>query len=79
MKRAIFDAILAVSIFFFPALAPAIFSYVGIYFFRNFYEAILAGVVLDFVYGFEGFRWWYSVIAIAVFISLSEVKKRIRA
>jgi len=50
MKRVIFDLILFVSIFIFPWWVSLFFVLVGIFLFDNFYEFIISGVVIYFLY-----------------------------
>ena len=49
--RIIFDSILFISLFIAPWWASFMLAFAGIFFFTNFYEIILAGLIMDIVYG----------------------------
>jgi hypothetical protein len=54
IKRVIFDVILFISIFVFPWWVNVFFMLIGVFYFRNFYEFILVGVIIYSLYSIPG-------------------------
>jgi len=54
IKRVIFDMVLFISIFVFPWWVNAFFMLIGVFYFRNFYEFILVGVIIYSLYSIPG-------------------------
>lgn len=62
MKRVIFDSILLISVFVFPWWISALLVFVGIFVFNNFYEFIVAGVIIYSLFSVPGVKFIYSPI-----------------
>ncbi len=81
--RIFINGILLLSIFYLPWWSTAFFVLLGIFLFKNFYEAIFAGLLLDLLYGtgvkeFYGI-WFVFAVSFSVFFILGErLKKNIR-
>jgi len=56
MKRVIFDAILFISVFIFPWWVSLFFVIIGLFIFNNFYEFIVASVIIYSLYGIPSDR-----------------------
>lgn len=54
MKRGVFDIILFLSLFILPWWVGALLAVVGIFWFKNFYEFILSGIIIYSIYTIRG-------------------------
>jgi hypothetical protein len=82
-SRIFIDIIIFFSIFYFPWWITTIFVIGGIFLFRNFYEAIFAGFLLDALYGaktveFYGFWFVFAASFFLFYIIVNRLKKNIR-
>lgn len=68
MKRVIFDIILFTSIFIFPWWISVLLLFLGIFVFNNFYEFIVASVIIYSLYAIPGDRIISSPIFFSSFI-----------
>lgn len=73
MKRVIFDLILLVLIFIFPWWVSLFFILLGIFIFNNFYEFIISGVIIYFIYVPSGNQLIYSPILFSITIIISYI------
>jgi len=67
MKRVIFDIVLFISVFIFPWWISIPLVFIGIFLFSNFYEFIVASVIVYSLYAIEGDR----LISSPIFFSLA--------
>jgi hypothetical protein len=82
MKRVIFDIILFISVFIFPWWISILLVFVGIFMFNNFYEFIIASVIVYSLYAIEGDRLisspiFYSLIIITLYIVIQIIRSNI--
>jgi hypothetical protein len=82
MKRAIFDLILFVSVFITPWWVVLIMALVGMFVFENFYEFVLASVMIYALYtvprsGFITSPLWFPFVVSIVYIFIQFLKRRI--
>jgi len=69
MKRVIFDSILFISVFIFPWWISIPLIFIGIFLFSNFYEFIVASVIIYSLYAIVGER----LISSPIFFSLATI------
>jgi hypothetical protein len=79
--RVVFDIVLFLSLFIVPWWLSLSVALVGVFFFSRFYEIIIAGVVVDILYGvpqasFFGFQYISSIVTVLFFIGGEYIKKR---
>ncbi|NOY35733.1 MAG: hypothetical protein GXP44_02345 [bacterium] len=83
MKRIIADIVLFLSVFFAPWYFTALLAFLFVVLFPKFWEAVLAGLFLDAMYGGETagvygrFGLFTAISAIVVF-AIERVKRQIR-
>lgn len=61
----------------YPVSIFAVWSY------RKFYELVFAGFILDVIYSTSrvhllGFKYWYTLIALVIFLIVNTLKTRVR-
>jgi hypothetical protein len=83
MLRIFIDIILILSIFYFPWWVTALFALSGIFIFKNFYESIIAGFLIDALYGtktseFAGVWFVFTASFFLLYILSTRLKKNIR-
>ena len=79
--RIVLDIILFLGVFIFPFWLMLILAFVGLLYFRNFYEFIAVFVVLDFLYAapekrFGGSVFVLTVVSTIVYFSVNFLKKK---
>lgn len=82
MKRAIFDLVLFVSIFIFPWWVSILLLFVGIFVFNNFYEFIIANVIIYYLYSVPSTRLisspiFFSSVIIILYIMIQFIRDNI--
>jgi hypothetical protein len=82
MKRVIFDIILFISVFIFPWWISFLFLLIGIFAFKNFYEFIIADVIIYSLYSIPGDRLitspiFFSLVIIILYITIQIIKNNI--
>lgn len=80
--RIILDILLAASIFFAPIWVTLILAVTAFFLFNNFYELIIAGLLVDLMYGapearYGGFLFVTFISSIVLFFILTITKKRL--
>jgi len=81
--RIFVNTILFLSVFYLPWWVTIFFVVIGIFLFKNFYEGIFVGLLIDLLYGtgakeFYGI-WFVFTVSTAIFFILGErIKKNIR-
>lgn len=81
--RIFINIALLVSIFYLPWWATTFIVLFGIFIFKNFYEAVLAGFLMDILYGtktIEFMNIWFIFTAFyfLIYILITAFKKNIR-
>lgn len=81
--RLCLDIVLLGSVLFLNMWVTLILTLIGLFVFRNFYEAIAAGVIMDLLYGtplarFDGFSYISTALAIFMFAMLAYIRRRLR-
>ncbi len=79
MKRAIFDFILFLSIFTLPWWITAVLAFSGIFIFKQFYEFILASMIVYALFVYQSERLiaspiFYPLIVCILFIGIEYLK-----
>jgi hypothetical protein len=79
----LFDAVLLFFVFFFPWWYSVVFIFIGGLIFQNFFEGLVAGVLMDALYGteavaFYGFRLFFSSYSLLAIIITDFLKRKIR-
>ncbi|MBI2046222.1 MAG: hypothetical protein HYT28_02285 [Parcubacteria group bacterium] len=79
--RISFDIVLFISLFIAPWWVSLIIALGGVFFFNHFYEIIVAGIIMDIVYGspeasFLDFPFISGVAALLFFVGGEYIKKR---
>jgi len=82
MKRIIFDVVLFTSVFIFPWWISILLLFIGIFIFNNFYEFIIANVVIYSLYAISGNRIisspiFFSSVLIILYIIIEYIKNNI--
>ncbi|PJB83795.1 MAG: hypothetical protein CO088_00770 [Candidatus Yonathbacteria bacterium CG_4_9_14_0_8_um_filter_46_47] len=82
-RRIIVDIVVILSIFCAPLWWITVCLLVfATFFFKRYYEIILAGLILDLLYGggafFWGFRFVYTVSGMVLYVALTTFKKQTR-
>lgn len=82
MKRVIFDIILILSVFIMPWWVSALLALGGIFVFKQFYEFIIAGIIMYSLYAIpEGNRmsspFWFSLSISLIYIIVQFSKRHI--
>ncbi|MDO8564724.1 MAG: hypothetical protein Q7R88_01890 [bacterium] len=83
MQRIIADILMLVSLLLLPAWVTVCAAVVLFFYFQNYYEILLVGLLLDLFYALPveplfGFQYVYSIIGVVLFIGLSVIKDRLR-
>jgi len=81
--RVLINAFIFISIFYLPWWVTTIVVLSGVIFFKNFYEAILAGLIIDMIYGAKTVEFaniWFVFTAsyTGVYVLSNYLKKNIR-
>ena len=82
MRRILFDILILLSLFLVPWWVTGILCVIGAFIFNDFYELVIAGLIMYSLYGVGSPRWiastvWLPVMLIAVFFLISWLKKSI--
>ena len=82
MKRVIFDAVLFISVFIFPWWISVFLMLAGIFIFNNFYEFIVASIVIYSLHAVPGAMLisspaFFSLIIIISYIIFQTIKDNI--
>ena len=64
------DILIAISIFFLTPWAPLVLVIGAIFYFKNFYEAIAAGVLIDMLYGVSLVKFFHTQCAMTLLFFL---------
>jgi hypothetical protein len=83
LKRIIFDILLFISAIVAPWWFTGIFSIVILYYFKNFNEIILFGLVMDILYGrlADTFHWYdyrFTLFFLILLLTSFFIKKRLK-
>lgn len=78
--RIIADVILVISVFLWPWWVSSILCIAAIFYFRDFYEALIFGLFMDSVYSLPEYAWGFlfTLSAALVFIVSFSLKKRLK-
>jgi len=81
--RILADIIIFLSILFLPWWVTIFLVLFGIFFFNHFYEAIIAGILIDLLYGtraeeFFGIWFLFFIIFSSIYFFGEKLKKNIR-
>lgn len=82
MKRVIFDIVLFIAIFVFPWWVSAFLLCIGVFIFKNFYEFIVACVIVYSLYSVPNGTWisnqaFFSALIIVLYIIIQIIKNNI--
>ena len=77
------DILIAISIFFLTPWAPLVLVIGAIFYFKNFYEAIAAGVLIDMLYGvslvkFFHTQWAMTLLFLFIYFIFNYAKRYTR-
>lgn len=77
------DIVIVISIFFFPLWASFALIIAALFYFKNFYEAIVAGVLLDMLYGvplerFFNIQWATTLLFLFAYFTINYIKRYTR-
>lgn len=77
------DILILLSILYLPWWFTAFLALLGIFLFKNFYEVVFAGFLLDLLYGtavkeFYGIWFIFTAFFLILFILMERLKKNIR-
>ena len=83
LKRIVFSSVLLISVYIFPWYISSTLGILGMFIFANYIEGIIAGVLIDLVYGTTGFLFGsvaaiFSVGFILAFFIIEKLKSRLR-
>lgn len=83
MKRALFDLVLIGAVLYAPWWLTLIFAATGIFYFPSFYEVIVAGLLVDLLYGvvggvYAGYGIAGFIAGFIIFLVLERVKHELR-
>ncbi|MFC1720851.1 hypothetical protein ACFL0K_01210 [Patescibacteria group bacterium] len=83
LKRIIADLILLLSVLFMPWWLTVILAFVLVFYFKSYYEFIIAGVLTDALYGVPqdwlfDLTLMYTSFSIVIFIFIQWLKTRLR-
>lgn len=82
MKRVIFDIILLITVFVLPWWISVLLILIGIFVFNNFYEFLVANVIVYSLYSIPGTRLisspvFFCLIIIVVYIGIQAIRENI--
>ncbi len=81
IKRIILSLVFLLSAFILPWWLVIVFGLILVFYFNNFYEFILAGLILDTLYGgvvsFENFYFIFTLIITIATVFLINFKKKL--
>ena len=77
------DMLITVSIFFLAPWATFLGVIAGVFYFKNFYEAIVAGVLVDMLYGasleqFFHIQWATTLLFLFLYFAINRLKQHTR-
>ncbi|MBU3925695.1 hypothetical protein KJ763_00805 [Patescibacteria group bacterium] len=83
IKRIIFDIVFLVALFAMPWWLTVIVGVLGLILFRNFWEIILAGLIIDSFYSIPGAQiigrfGFFTISSLLLFIIFSFIKNKMR-
>ncbi len=83
ISRILIDIFIFLSILFFPWWITVILVIWGVFLFDNFYEALLAGLLIDLLYGtrteeFFGIWFVFFIIFLSIYFLAGKLKENIR-
>ncbi len=83
LKRFVSDILLLFSIIVMPWWLTVLFVIVLLFYFESFYEAIIAGFLIDFTYSIPtellfGFRFIFTALFVILFLLSGPLKRRLR-
>lgn len=80
-NRIIFDIILFVSLFYIPWWGVGVIAFMGAFTYPHYYEIIVAGIILDILYGAQSFPFsgiYNTVSSVLMLYFASYLKKSVR-
>lgn len=81
MKRIIYSIILILSAFLLNWWIVSILAIVGLFYFDNYFEAVIAGLIIDSLYGavltFYGFEFVFTVFFLIVSFLISRFRSQL--
>lgn len=82
MKRVVFDVVLFISVFVLPWWISVLLLFIGVFIFNNFYEFIIASVIIYSLYAISGDRIisspiFFSSVLIILYITIEYIKNNI--
>jgi len=82
MKRGVFDIIFFLIIFILPWWVSVILAFAGVFIFKNFYEFIIASLILYSLYfigstRFLAYPYYFFAVIIIVYVILQLIRRRI--
>ena len=82
MKRVLFDILLLISVLMLPWWLSVVLALGGIFVFKNFYEFIVAGVIMYSLYaipgtGFLSSPFWFPFLIGVLYIAIQIIKRNI--
>ena len=82
MKRVIFDVILLISVFVFPWWISVLLLLIGIFIFKNFFEFIVANIIIYSLYAVSNDRLisspvFFSALIIVLYIAIQIIRNNI--
>lgn len=83
IARVFADILIVISIFFFPLWISLIFVITALFYFKNFYEAAAAGVLIDMFYGvplakFFHIQWITTLLFLFAYFAVNYIKRYTR-
>jgi hypothetical protein len=82
-KRIFVDSAILVSVFLLNSWITLILVVAGIFYFRNFYEAFIAGIMIDALYGVPLERFFHipyvaTIVSMSAYFIIDKLKERVR-
>lgn len=82
-KRICADILIFISIFSFPFWVSLVLIAIALFYFKNFYEALAAGVMIDALYGiplekFFNIQWVTTLLFLLIFLTINTAKQYTR-
>lgn len=78
--RLVFGFVLLISIFFLPWWLNVIFIIALSFYYKNFYEAVFIGLIMDSVYGsaviFETFIYFFTLIFLILIFVINKIREK---
>ncbi|PIP87321.1 hypothetical protein COW81_00835 [Candidatus Campbellbacteria bacterium CG22_combo_CG10-13_8_21_14_all_36_13] len=83
MNRLALDIIFFLSVFLFPWWLVMVFGVVLAFIFKNYFEIVFAGIIIDMIFGDKGifllpFPIFYTLLFLIIVVLVNLVKTRLR-